>query len=206
MHADQLTVIIRYVLQSGPVERFLTFIPIFSHTGLEIAQIILQFLEENGINIENCRGQSYDNAANISGIYNGVQAIIRERYSVTYYVLCTAHSLNFVASTDRWQVYRKHLRELPGTMALSDTRWSARHDAINSVNKGYNENMSALEELLTNEHLPRDSRHEAEGFLKKLQQLEVVILLELWNPLLGRLSENQFCKKVNCLCIQKFIW
>ena len=151
MHVDQLTLIIRFVLQSGPVERFLKFIPIFSHTGLKIALIILQFLEENGINIENCRGQSYDNAANMSGMYNGVQAIIRERCSVAYYVPCTAHSLNLVgkcaveccpvavrffdllqslyawlvASTHRWQVHRKHLRGLPVTKALSDTRWSA---------------------------------------------------------------------------------
>ena len=36
MYVDQLTLIIRYVLQSGPVERFLKFIPIFSHTGLKI--------------------------------------------------------------------------------------------------------------------------------------------------------------------------
>ena len=41
--------------------------------------------------------------------------------------------------------------------------------------------MPALEELLTNENQPRGSRLEAEGFLKKLQQLEVVILLELWD-------------------------
>ena len=72
MHVDQLTVIILYVFQYGPVERFLKFIPIFSHTGSKIAQIILQFLEENGINIENCHGLSYDNAANMSGMYNGV--------------------------------------------------------------------------------------------------------------------------------------
>ena len=43
MHVDQLTVIIRYLLQSCHVERFLKFIPIFSHTGSKIAQIILQF-------------------------------------------------------------------------------------------------------------------------------------------------------------------
>ena len=96
MHVDQLTVIICYVLQSGHVERFLKFIPIFSHTGSKIAQIILQFLEENGMNIENCHGQLYDNAANMSGMYKGVQAIIRERCSVAYYVPCTAHSLNLV--------------------------------------------------------------------------------------------------------------
>ena len=36
MHVDQLTVSIRYVLQSGPVIRFLKCIPIFSHTGSKL--------------------------------------------------------------------------------------------------------------------------------------------------------------------------
>ena len=155
-----------------------------SLTGLKIAQIILQFLEKNGINIENSRGQSYDNAANMSGMYNGVQAIIRERCSVVYYVPCTANSLNLVgkcatkgcpvairffyllqslhawlvASTHRWQVHRNHLKGLPVTKALSDNRWSAQHDDVRAVNKGYNESMPALEGLVTNENQPRDSR------------------------------------------------
>ena len=193
MHVDQLTVVIRYVLESGPVERFLKFIPMFSHTGSEIARIILEFLEENGLSIKNCRGQSYDNAATMSGKYNGVQAIIREHCSVAYYVPCSAHSLNLVgkcaaegcpaavaffnllqrlyawlvASTHRWQVHRKHLKGLPVAKALSDTRWSARHDAVHAINKGYNENISALEELLNDHNQPRDSRLEADGFFKE---------------------------------------
>ena len=46
MHVDQLKVIIRYVLPSGSVERFIKFIPKFGHTGAEIAEIILNFLDE----------------------------------------------------------------------------------------------------------------------------------------------------------------
>ena len=63
------TVIIRYVVNSKPVEQFITFIPMFSHTGAEIAEMILTFLKDNHINVENCRGQSYDNASNMSGKY-----------------------------------------------------------------------------------------------------------------------------------------
>ena len=53
-------------------------------------------MEENDISIENCRGQSYDNVTNISGMYKGVQAIIRERCSSAYYVLWTGHLLKLV--------------------------------------------------------------------------------------------------------------
>ena len=40
MHVDQLTVIIRYVLLSAPVERFIEFIAMFAHTGAETANMI----------------------------------------------------------------------------------------------------------------------------------------------------------------------
>ena len=49
MHVDQLTLITRYVAQYGPVEQFIQFIPMYSHTGSEISQIILNLLEENNI-------------------------------------------------------------------------------------------------------------------------------------------------------------
>lgn len=39
MHVDQLTVIIRYVLPSGPVERFVKFIRMFGYTGAEMADL-----------------------------------------------------------------------------------------------------------------------------------------------------------------------
>uniref|UniRef100_H2ZHP2 TTF-type domain-containing protein n=1 Tax=Ciona savignyi TaxID=51511 RepID=H2ZHP2_CIOSA len=180
MHVDQLTVVIRYVLQSGPVERFLKFIPIYSHTGSEIARIILQFLEENGINIQNCRGQSYDNASNMSGKYKGVQAIIRERCSVAYYIPCTAHSLNLIGKCaaeccPNAVEFFNLLQNLYSWFVSSTHRW---------------QNMSVLEELQSDENQPRDSRLVAEGFLKKLQQLEVAILVEVWDTVLERFQKT----------------
>uniref|UniRef100_H2YTB8 TTF-type domain-containing protein n=1 Tax=Ciona savignyi TaxID=51511 RepID=H2YTB8_CIOSA len=187
MHVDQLSVI-RYVLQSGPVERFLKFIPIYSHTGSEIARIILQFLEENGINIQNCRGQSYDNASNMSGKYKGVQAIIRERCSVAYYIPCTAHSLNLIGKCAAECC--PNAVEFFNLLQNLYSWWSARYDAVRALNKGYHENMSALEELQSDENQPRDSRLVAEGFLKKLQQLEVAILVEVWDTVLERFQKT----------------
>ncbi|XP_059156041.1 zinc finger MYM-type protein 1-like [Physella acuta] len=215
-HVDQLTIVIRYVQDTGPIERFLKFVPMFSHTGSEIANLILTFLEENGIDIKNCRGQSYDNASNMSGKYNGVQAKIREKCDIALYVPCTAHSLNLVgscaaeccptsvgffnllqglyswlsASTHRWHIHNKHMNGLPVAKALSETRWSARHDAVKALNRGYKENISALEELAADENQPLKCRAEAEGYLKSLQKLETVILLEVWDTILERLHKT----------------
>ena len=42
-HIDQLSIIIRYCLNDKVYERFLTYIPIQSHTGESLASTILQF-------------------------------------------------------------------------------------------------------------------------------------------------------------------
>ena len=95
-HTDQLSFTIRYVLPSGPVERFLAFVPISSHTGEYIADTILNFFEEKCIDLQNCRGQSHDNASNMSGKYKGVQQRIKCVCSYAEFCPCCAHSLNLV--------------------------------------------------------------------------------------------------------------
>lgn len=66
-HVDRLTCIFRYVTDSGPIERFVQFLNMKGHSAQEIAQSLLQFLKIKKIDIANCRGQSYDNASNMSG-------------------------------------------------------------------------------------------------------------------------------------------
>jgi hypothetical protein len=66
-HVDQLTCILRYVLPSGPVERFVAFLDMQGHTGKVFAESLLDFLTRHEVNIADCRGQSYDNASNMSG-------------------------------------------------------------------------------------------------------------------------------------------
>ncbi|XP_033223026.1 zinc finger MYM-type protein 1-like [Belonocnema kinseyi] len=96
-HIDQLTIVLRYVSSNGEVEeRFLTFIPIVSHKGEEIAATILNFFKQYNIDIKNARGQAYDNASNMSGCYNGLQAHIKKINRLAHYVPCAAHSLNLV--------------------------------------------------------------------------------------------------------------
>ena len=156
---DQLTGVLRYVLDDGPVERFVKFIEIGGHTGEELANSLLMFLEQAGININDCRGQSYDNASNMSGKYIGVQARVREKNPKADYIPCFAHSLNLVGkyaadtctaavsfyfiqgvydffcrSTHRWTTLVKALEAGNALVVkrLSDTRWSARANACDA--------------------------------------------------------------------------
>lgn len=97
-HMDQLSIILRYVSPSDgkPVERFLTFLNLKSHTGEEMANIVLNYLEGCKIDISKCRGQSYDNAVNMSGRYNGMQQKILERNKYAVFIPCAAHTLNLI--------------------------------------------------------------------------------------------------------------
>ncbi|XP_039378895.1 uncharacterized protein LOC120397255 [Mauremys reevesii] len=98
-HVDRLTVILHYVLPSGPVERFMTFINTTSHTGEKRTLYLLDFLTKNGIDISLCCAQSYENASNMSGKYAGMQAKIKKCNALVDYIPCTAHSLNFVGQS-----------------------------------------------------------------------------------------------------------
>ena len=84
-HQEQISVVIRFVeLQEKSIEmceRFLCFESFTDKTGKGIANRLLQSLSKNRINFENCVGGSFDNAANMSGCKNGVQAWLKAENS-----------------------------------------------------------------------------------------------------------------------------
>ncbi|XP_040210939.1 zinc finger MYM-type protein 1-like [Rana temporaria] len=151
-HTDQLTVIFRYLEGKQPVERFVTFLPSTGHKGEEMANALLKFLNNVGLSIQECRGQSYDNASNMSLILN------LNKYAK--YIPCFGHSLNlvgkdaanscseavkffdfiqalyafFTGSTRRYKKLKDKLDEKNLSVSvpkkLSDTRWSCRADAF----------------------------------------------------------------------------
>ena len=45
------------------------------------------------LDIQNIRGQGYNGANNMRGEWNGLQALILNDYSYTYYIYCFAHHL-----------------------------------------------------------------------------------------------------------------
>jgi hypothetical protein len=53
---------------------------------LEIAETIINTIENLKLNISDCCEQSYDTAKNMSGGYNGLQARIKNINSLTFYM------------------------------------------------------------------------------------------------------------------------
>lgn len=94
-HIDQLTICARCVDDAGlAIERYLGFLENTGHKAKEMKFEVLAFLKKTEIVITDCRGQSYDNAANMSGIYQGLQTLIKEVCPLAEYVPCSPHSLN----------------------------------------------------------------------------------------------------------------
>jgi hypothetical protein len=54
-------------------EAFIDFIPLDVKTAEMITAEITKKLERDGLNLEDCRGQPYDNQATMAGVYSGVQ-------------------------------------------------------------------------------------------------------------------------------------
>lgn len=78
------------------VESFVDFIAAKGKNAEQLTKVILDKIKSDGLDIQNCRGQAYDNAAVMSGVHSGVQTRIREVNPKSQFVACTNHSLNLV--------------------------------------------------------------------------------------------------------------
>lgn len=67
-------------------------------TGKHLASLILKRLEELEIPFEDCRGQCYDNGANMRGKNKDVQARLLEMNPRALLVPCWDHTLNLVVA------------------------------------------------------------------------------------------------------------
>ncbi|XP_060881736.1 zinc finger MYM-type protein 1-like [Metopolophium dirhodum] len=66
------------------------------HQGQSMYKVLDDFLEKSELDIMNIRGQSYDNASNMSGQFKGLQAYVKNKNPLAVFIPCTAHSLNLV--------------------------------------------------------------------------------------------------------------
>ncbi|XP_050302052.1 zinc finger MYM-type protein 1-like [Anthonomus grandis grandis] len=141
-HQDQLTIILRYCNSKGlPFERFIVFYDNIGHGAQELEQCVMDMLKTFNLDIQNCRGQSYDNASNMSGRFSGLQARIKAHNELAICVACAGHSLNLVvqnaadccfeatpffmlvqafytffsASTHRWNLLSSTIRDSSGS-------------------------------------------------------------------------------------------
>ena len=165
--------------------------------------------------MSNCRGQSFDNASNMSGKYNRLQAHLKKLNPLIHYTPCAAHSLNLVgvncidncyeevnsffellqslytfcsASTHHWnKVFHNSEHYIRYTLkSLSTTRWSCRADSTKALSENYGAIRDTLIKIASDSDEKTQTKLKAAALVAKLDKLETVIMTKLWDQVLHR--------------------
>lgn len=215
---EQMTLVIRYVsinkfdadVEIKINESFLGFLPVERSTGKQMTDIIIGELNDLGLNLQDIRGQGYDNGSNMRGDKAGVQSKIKQYNSRAFYVPCSSHSLNLVvndmakasleaanffnmvqkiylffsASTFRWAILLKHVQGLT-LKPLSDTRWESRIEALKPLRFHLGDVYDALLSIYENQEIDNLIRDEASGLLNCIKQFKFLCSLVIWHKILN---------------------
>ena len=74
---EELSIVLRYVLNGKIKEVFIDFIEVERITGEVLGKAILEWLRVHGVSVMNMRGQCYDGASNMSGARSGCKSVIQ---------------------------------------------------------------------------------------------------------------------------------
>lgn len=220
-HREQFSEVVRYVdidFDKKTVqikESFLGFIELHSKDAVSLEKVILQRLEEDNIPLSDCRSQCYDNAAVMSGAISGVQQRICNKNSRALFLNCDNHSLNlaglhaanqeavvvtffgtiealyvfFSQSTIRWDLLKSTVKKT--LKRESQTRWSARYDAVSVVFEHLDNILDLLEKMREKTDLSVETRCEAETIVHRMLSFDFLSLLYFWNQILRRIERVQ---------------
>ena len=94
---EQLGLALRYISPEDSTisEDLVSFLECDSGiSGQALAEMMVHFLREHGLDPTKLCGQAYDGAGNMSGKTNGAAARITSQFPLALYVHCASHSLN----------------------------------------------------------------------------------------------------------------
>ncbi|KAJ8359077.1 hypothetical protein SKAU_G00156020 [Synaphobranchus kaupii] len=213
-HLEQMSVVIRTVkLEETPEikEHFLGFLVAPESTGLGLSDLILSRLEELNIPFSDCRGQSYDNGANMKGKNKGVQARLLVKNPRALYVPCGAHTLNLVvadaaknsidatsffgnvqkiytlfsAAPQRWAILKQHVTIT--VKSWSETRWESR---VNSIIPLRYQASGIRDALLEAREKATDAitKIEAQSLAEEVGSFRFQICTVVWHDVLSKIN------------------
>jgi hypothetical protein len=97
-HQEQTSLIIMYVDSSSNHDRieesFMGFLEVNDTIGKGLFDVPVGELNHLGLDIDNVRGQDYDNGSNMKGKHQGVQKKLLDINPRAFYFPCGCHSLN----------------------------------------------------------------------------------------------------------------
>ncbi|KAE9521387.1 hypothetical protein AGLY_018209 [Aphis glycines] len=108
-------------------ESFIGFVEILDQSGAGLEESIINCITKNNLNLSKLRGQGYDGAANMGGVYSGVQASI-----IRWQLLLSSQSSNISITLKR----------------LCTTRWSSRYDSLLAIRHRYVDILKFLSQII----------------------------------------------------------
>ncbi|KAG8432737.1 hypothetical protein GDO86_017106 [Hymenochirus boettgeri] len=201
-HKEQMTLMVRFVTatedpESGSEnvsikEHFLSFIEVDDTTGAGMTKVLLKNLETFQMDLEDMRGQGYDNGSNMKGKSKGVQAQVRGLNPRAFYVPCNSHSLNLVISDAATScVEAQHLATTHQWFTLkplSTTRWESRIDAVKAIRNQLGNIDDALTAVMEDPTLTGTTKSktisDVRGLQKKICNFKFVCGLVVWYNIL----------------------
>lgn len=214
---EQVSVIIRYVTNFQIRESFMGYYLIDKPDAEHYEMLVLEVLSSLGLDFSYCRGQTYDNAATMSGERSGLQKRLLNRNPKATFLNCDNHSLNLAAlhaaevdpsvltffetvhevftffshSPNRWTKMKTVCKR--SLKMESTTRWSAREDATVALSSSLTEIMDLLESMAEagSDEENLETRTKAGNLLSAMQRYDFFAFLAFWCRLLRLINIAQ---------------
>lgn len=185
------------------------FTKVSDQSAAGITSDILRSLEQMELDIKKCRGQGYDGANVMSGVYSGVQKRIKDVEPNAAYIHCAAHNLNLVIndavsevtevrnfftvladlytffgnSINRWDILGSITGESSIKLKrLNPTRWAGRAVSLLALKLRYVDVIKALTKI--NLTTKKDERDESRRLLKSIENFEFIFILIICSKIL----------------------
>ncbi|KAK9705791.1 hypothetical protein RND81_07G082100 [Saponaria officinalis] len=170
-HQEQMSMILSIE------ESFLGFLNVDDTTGQVLFDVLQGELKKLGLNIDDVRGQGYDNGSNMKGKHQRVLKKLLDINPRAFYMPCGCHSLN-LALCDMANTCGLILK------SLSVTRWESHINSVKTIRFQVGDIREALFEVAEKDN---DSkiRTEAKSLaMNELGDFEILVSIVIWFEML----------------------